>query len=290
MAQDGGKVVSLTHRPFYPQEILLVLISVRGSVDPRAIVRAEGLCQWKIPMTPSGTEPATFRFAAQHLSHCATAVPLQVIYLPENSACIEQMLKQFPSCLMLRDLLLRISATKLPLCMRKEFCTLEHTVPYRAEMQWRKLSRTLHDLCFRAGQWNANSATELHNKLHPVAHNLACFPIQGIQHGKCVVGLLHTQCRRKNAALENRLNGAIQTTMSQCQPRSNSEDGFRIQYVKMSLKVWAFLTDEANVLVLWFSFPRIQLPPIWTSIQACCSLLYNGYRVILRGKTTGAWR
>jgi hypothetical protein len=31
MAQDGGKVVSLTHRPFfYPQEMLLVLISVRG--------------------------------------------------------------------------------------------------------------------------------------------------------------------------------------------------------------------------------------------------------------------
>jgi hypothetical protein len=30
MAQDSGKVVSLTHRPFYPKEILLVLISVRG--------------------------------------------------------------------------------------------------------------------------------------------------------------------------------------------------------------------------------------------------------------------
>jgi len=29
-AQDGGKVVSLTHTPPLPQEILLVLISVRG--------------------------------------------------------------------------------------------------------------------------------------------------------------------------------------------------------------------------------------------------------------------
>jgi hypothetical protein len=29
-AQDGGKVVSLKHRPPFPQEMLLVLISVRG--------------------------------------------------------------------------------------------------------------------------------------------------------------------------------------------------------------------------------------------------------------------
>ena len=26
-------------------------------------------------LTPAGIEPATFRFVAQHLNHCATAVP-----------------------------------------------------------------------------------------------------------------------------------------------------------------------------------------------------------------------
>ena len=80
-AKEGGKFVSLTHRPPLPQEILLVLIFIRDWVDPRARVRTKVLCQWKIPMTPSRIEPATFRHVAQRLNHCATAVPQNCILL-----------------------------------------------------------------------------------------------------------------------------------------------------------------------------------------------------------------
>jgi len=60
-ADGGGKVVGLMHRLPLPQEINLVLISVGGWIDPRAVVRPEGLYHWKIPMTPSGIEPTTCR-------------------------------------------------------------------------------------------------------------------------------------------------------------------------------------------------------------------------------------
>jgi hypothetical protein len=72
------KVVRLsalrTARP-YPQQIFMLLIYVGSCVDPRAIVRPEGLCQWKIPVTPLGTETATFLLAAHWLNQLRHRTP-----------------------------------------------------------------------------------------------------------------------------------------------------------------------------------------------------------------------
>ena len=74
--QDGSRLSPLRTGRIYPQEMPLVLISDRDRVDPRAVVRSEGFyVNEKFPMTLAGIELATFRFVAQHLNHCATAVP-----------------------------------------------------------------------------------------------------------------------------------------------------------------------------------------------------------------------
>ena len=58
----------LTGRLF-PQEIFLVIISVKAQVDPRALFLPEG------SVTTSGIELATFRLVAQCLKQLSQRVP-----------------------------------------------------------------------------------------------------------------------------------------------------------------------------------------------------------------------
>jgi hypothetical protein len=62
------KMVSPRHCRLHPQEIFLVIISVRGWVDPGTTVRLEEQCQRNIPVTPLVIEPETFRLLDQCLN------------------------------------------------------------------------------------------------------------------------------------------------------------------------------------------------------------------------------
>jgi hypothetical protein len=60
---------------FYPPGRFLVPISVRGWVDPRAIVQLEELEQLKNPMISSGIELVTFQLVAQCLNKLRYHMP-----------------------------------------------------------------------------------------------------------------------------------------------------------------------------------------------------------------------
>jgi hypothetical protein len=69
---DGGEFGSFTHRPLStPQKyrfLFLVLISVRGLVNPWAFCGRKGLGKLKISMASSSLETSTYRLVAQCLN------------------------------------------------------------------------------------------------------------------------------------------------------------------------------------------------------------------------------
>ena len=67
-AQEGGKVFGLTHRPHLPPG------KSPGTHFYYRMIRPQGHSTIGRIMS-YGIEPATLRFVAQHLNHCATAVP-----------------------------------------------------------------------------------------------------------------------------------------------------------------------------------------------------------------------
>jgi hypothetical protein len=64
-----------TPAALYPPGRFFVLISVRGSVNPRAIVQVEGLGKLKNSMTRLGIAHATFRLVTQYINQLRYCVP-----------------------------------------------------------------------------------------------------------------------------------------------------------------------------------------------------------------------
>ena len=86
-AQDGGKDVSLTHRPpFTTRKYFWYSFLLEVGSDRKDFM------SMKDPLTPAGIEPATFRFVAQHINHCATAVPIYIyIYIYKQCSVSQQL-------------------------------------------------------------------------------------------------------------------------------------------------------------------------------------------------------
>ena len=80
---DGSEIVSCPLSP----GTFLVLISVRGWVNPRAIVWLEGIRQLRNPMASSGTEPKTLWLVAYCLNQLHYCMAHNILYIFKNHLC-----------------------------------------------------------------------------------------------------------------------------------------------------------------------------------------------------------
>jgi hypothetical protein len=110
------RLSALSTGHLYPQEIFLTLISVRSWVDPMAIVRPEGLSQWKIPVKSSGLEPVNIRLLAFRTRTFAFYKRTKEETTAVGPMLLEDALTQLKLCLWLLVLTFRNSTSVPVLC------------------------------------------------------------------------------------------------------------------------------------------------------------------------------
>jgi hypothetical protein len=89
---SGNRLIDAT----YPPGRFLVLISVRGRVDPRTIVCLEGLDKCKYPMK-LGIEPETFRLVAATLP-CAPGYRYTVVIIVATVTMVNAIYYSYHGC------------------------------------------------------------------------------------------------------------------------------------------------------------------------------------------------
>ena len=81
-AQDGGRLSALCTGRLYPRKDSWYSFLLQAESTPGPQCDRKDFMSMKNPMTP-----ATFRFVAQHLNHCATAVPQLMLYREIIAVC-----------------------------------------------------------------------------------------------------------------------------------------------------------------------------------------------------------
>ena len=73
--QDGGRLSALRTGRLFPRKYSWFSFLLEAESTPEPYCDRKDFMSMKNPLTLAGIEPATFRIVAQHLYHCATAVP-----------------------------------------------------------------------------------------------------------------------------------------------------------------------------------------------------------------------